>query len=163
MHFACLWRFWKYLLKRGGLEMKKYGLITLFALIFIFTAVSTAGALNFTMSWSFQSFNNPNARQVNMSLAETQSGMVEEAMDPLERFQERFERRMISSIQRSIIERIRDEDAEGPAEGSYQVGDLEISISEDQLTGEVTLDVVNIITGESTTISYSDEWLGGEF
>ncbi len=143
--------------------MKKYGLITLFALIFIFTAVSTAGALNFTMSWSFQSFNNPNARQVNMSLAETQSGMVEEAMDPLERFQEQFERRMISSIQRSIIERIRDEDAEGPAEGSYQVGDLEISISEDQLTGEVTLDVVNIITGESTTISYSDEWLGGEF
>ena len=143
--------------------MKKYGLITLFALTFIFTAVSTAGALNFTMSWSFQSFNNPNARQVNMSLAETQSGMVEEAMDPLERFQERFERRMISSIQRSIIERIRDEDAEGPAEGSYQVGDLEISISEDQLTGEVTLDVVNIITGESTTISYSDEWLGGEF
>ena len=143
--------------------MKKYGLITLFVLIFIFTAVSTAGALNFTMSWSFQSFNNPNARQVNMSLAETQSGMVEEAMDPLERFQEQFERRMISSIQRSIIERIRDEDAEGPAEGSYQVGDLEITISEDQLTGEVTLDVVNIITGESTTISYSDEWLGGEF
>jgi len=143
--------------------MKKYGFIFLFILLFIFTAVSSVGALNFTMSWNFRSFNNPNARQVNMSIAETQAGMVEEAMDPLERFQQQFERRMISSIQRSIVERIRDEDAEGPAEGSYQVGDLEITISEDQLTGEVTLDVVNIITGESTTISYSDEWLGGGY
>ena len=143
--------------------MRKYGLITLFVLIFIFIAVNTAGALNYTMSWRFQSFNNPNARQVNMNVAETQAGMVEEMVDPLERFQQQFERRMISSIQRSIVERIRDEDAEGPAEGSYQVGDLEIIISEDQLTGEVTLDVVNIITGESTTISYSDEWLGGGF
>ncbi len=143
--------------------MKKYGFIFLFILLFIFTAVSSVGALNFTMSWNFRSFNNPNVRQVNMSIAETQAGMVEEAMDPLERFQQQFERRMISSIQRSIVERIRDEDAEGPAEGSYQVGDLEITISEDQLTGEVTLDVVNIITGESTTISYSDEWLGGGY
>ncbi len=143
--------------------MRKNGFIILFIFIFVFITFSSVEALNYTMSWSFQSFNNPNARQVNMNVAETQAGMVEEAasMDPLERFKEQFERRMISSIQRSIVERIRDEDAEGPAEGSYQVGDLEITISEDQLTGEVTLDVVNIITGESTTISYSDEWLSG--
>lgn len=143
--------------------MRKYGFIILFIFIFVFITFSSVQALNYTMSWSFQSFNNPNARQVKMNIAETQAGMVEEAMDPLERFQQQFERRMISSIQRSIVERIRDEDAEGPAEGSYQVGDLEITISEDQLTGEVTLDVVNIITGESTTISYSDEWLSGGY
>jgi len=143
--------------------MKKYGIIFLFFLIFIFTAVSSVGALNYTMSWRFQSFNNPNARQVNMNIAETQAGMVEEMIDPLERFRQQFERRMISTIQRSIVDRIRDEDAEGPAEGSYQVGDLEITITEDPLTGEVTLDVINIITGESTTISYSDEWLGGGY
>lgn len=143
--------------------MKRYGVIFLFIFIFVLITVVSVEALNYSMSWSFSSFNNPNSRQVNMNIAETQAGMVEEALDPLERFQEQFERRLISSIQRSIVERIRDEDAEGPTEGSYQVGDLEITITEDQLTGEVTLDVVNIITGESSTISYSDEWLSGGF
>lgn len=123
----------------------------------IFSITFYTAAENYTMSWRFRIFNNPNARQVAINTAEKQDGLIEENQDPVQRFRESFERRLMSTVQRNLINQILDEDTD--AGGNFQTGDLDITVTEDPDTGEVTLEITDINTGETTIISYSaDEW-----
>src|SRR6056297_1848821 len=114
--------------------MKK---IITFFIILVFTLAGTVTAANYTMSWDFEVFNNPNATQVALNAAQTQDGLTEEEEDPMERFKEGLERRLYSAAQREIVDMIIDED--GLAVGEYNVGNLEIVVGEDPNTGEVTI------------------------
>ena len=137
--------------------MKK--LFVVFLVVFmVFILVSEiTHAANFTMSWDFQIFNNLNARQVAINTAEKQDSMIQEEEDPMERFIQSFERRLMSRVHRNLIDQIMSD--EELAAGEYQVGDLNVSIIEDPDTGEVTLEITNVVTGETSIINYgSDEW-----
>ncbi|MFN2341535.1 MAG: curli assembly protein CsgF [Halanaerobium sp.] len=137
--------------------MKKsiFILLILSSLVFL-TAVSVS-AENYTMSWKFIIFNNPNARQVAINTAEKQDGLIEENQDSIERFRDSFERRLMSTVQRNLIDQILDD--EKKAEGNFQTGDLDISVTEDPDTGDVTLEITDLNTGETTIITYSaDDW-----
>lgn len=125
--------------------------------ILLFSVLSSVQASKYTMSWSFRVYNNPNARQVAINVAEKQAGLVEENQDPIDRFRESFERRLMSSVQRSLIDQILGE--EEVEEGNFQTGDLDISVSEDPDTGDITLEITDLNTGETTIVTYSsDEW-----
>ena len=129
----------------------------------IFTFVSTAEAYyenNFVMGWSFQIFNNPNARQVAINTAEKQDGLIE-VDDPIQDFADGLERRLYSSAQRDIVNKIMDED-EVPY-GEYEAGNLNISVAEDPQTGEVLVEITDKISGESTIITYSGDNFGSGF
>lgn len=129
-----------------------FGLVSLFLILSLISSFP-AQALNHTMSWNFRLFNNPNARQVAFNIAQVQNDMVEEEVDPVADFQRGLERRLMSSIQRDIINKIMDESA--IRVGDYQVGDLEIRIGEDPISGEVIVEIYNQMTGESSIITYS--------
>ncbi len=121
----------------------------------ILAAAGTAAAATHTMSWRFTIFNNPNARQVAINLAEQQAALVEEEEDPLDRFREQLERRMMSQVHRAIIDMIFDEDVD--PEGEFTVGDLEVLVTE--VNGQVIIKVTNVVTGETTIIEYdTDPW-----
>ena len=125
--------------------------------ILLFSVLSSVQASKYTMSWRFRVYNNPNARQVAINVAEKQAGLVEENQDPIDRFRESFERRLMSSVQRSLIDQILGE--EEVEEGNFQTGDLDISVSEDPDTGDITLEITDLNTGETTIVTYSsDEW-----
>ena len=112
---------------------------------------------NFTMSWSFQTFNQPNARQVAINTAEKQDGLIKQSEDPIDKFASGLERRLYSSAQRDIVDKIMNKD-EVPY-GEYEAGNLEISVAEDPQTGEIIVDIYDTVSGDSTTITYSgDEW-----
>ena len=132
--------------------MKK---IVILITIMIFTLVGTVTASNYTMSWDFEVFNNPNATQVALNTAQTQDGLIEEEDDPLERFKEGLERRLYSAVQRSIVDMIIGE--EDVTEGEFPVGNLNIIVDEDDVTGEVTVIIEDTETGETTIISYSPD------
>jgi curli production assembly/transport component CsgF len=120
----------------------------------IFIFVSTAGADTVT-SWEFKTFNDPDARQVAQNIASTQHEMSL-AEDPIAQFISGLNGRIMSLIQQDIVNKMVEE---GLAEGSYDVGNLEITVSEDEVTGVVTVTLVNTDTGEVTEIEYStDEW-----
>lgn len=140
--------------------MKKALIISL-ALCLVFGMAGVAAALpNYTMSWDFETFGNPNARQVAVNTAETHNGLVEEAEDPIERFAEGLDRRLYSSAQRDIVDMIMDE--EQVATGEYEAGDLNISVAEDPQTGEVIVEITDMVSGDSTIITYSsDDWDSG--
>ena len=136
--------------------MNKKLIFIFIIMMFIFGSIN-AEAYNYTMSWNFRYFNNPNARQVAINIAEKQEGLVEREQDEIDRFQESFERRLMSSVQRSIINQILGET--GLTVGEYMVGDLSISIAEDPNTGEVIMEIINVITGDSTLVTYAvDYW-----
>ncbi|MEC9490292.1 MAG: curli assembly protein CsgF [Halanaerobiales bacterium] len=134
--------------------MRRNKIIILILVSILFLGGSVQ-ASQYTMSWSFRTFNNPNARQVAINLAEKQAGMVEETEDPIERFKESFERRLMSNMQQGLIEQITGE--ESVEEGSYQIGDLDISVSEDPATGDVTLTITDLNTGETSVVTYSSD------
>ena len=139
--------------------MKKLIIFSLF--IFLLLTISYSAyaysSPNFTMSWSFQTFNQPNARQVAINNAEKQDGLIEEKKDPIENFASGLERRLYSSAQRDIVNKIMNKD-EVPY-GEYEAGNLEISVAEDPQTGEIVVDIYDTVSGDSTTITYSgDEW-----
>lgn len=142
--------------------MKKFlPLVLIFGLIFTFAATTEAyNGHNFTMSWSFQTFNNPNARQVAINTAEKQDGLIE-VDDPIQNFADGLERRLYSSAQREIVNKIMDED-EVPY-GEYEAGNLNISVAEDPQTGEVLVEIVDKISGDSTIITYSGDDFGSGF
>jgi len=142
--------------------MKKILPIALiFGLIFTFAATAEAyNGHNFTMSWSFQTFNNPNARQVAINTAEKQDGLIE-VDDPIQNFADGLERRLYSSAQREIVNKIMDED-EVPY-GEYEAGNLNISVAEDPQTGEVIVEIVDKVSGDSTIITYSGDDFGSGF
>lgn len=139
--------------------MKKLKIILLISIIFLVILAGKANAYNYTMSWDFSILNNPSARQVAINTAEKQAGLIEEEEDPMEAFVNSLERRLISTVQGDIIDQILDEDE--VAFGQYDVGDLSITVAEDPDTGEVVVEIENVITGEKTVITYSSEdWYG---
>lgn len=144
--------------------MKKFLTISVVVLCLVFAlnfTVTAYNSYNYTMSWSFQTFNQPNARQVAINTAEMQDGLIEEEEDPIEEFADGLDRRLYSSAQREIVDMIMDED-EVPY-GEFEAGNLEISVAEDPQTGEVIVEIYDVISGDSTTITYSgDEW-GDDF
>ncbi len=124
-------------------------------IIMLLTLAGTAAAANYTMSWDFEVFNNPDARQVALNLANTQDSLIEEEEDALERFKEGLERRLYSAAQRSLVDMILGE--EEVSEGQFPVGNLIVTIDEDDVTGEVTIIIEDTETGETTFISYSPD------
>jgi curli production assembly/transport component CsgF len=137
--------------------MKKYIFIFLILSGLVFLIAVSVNAENYTMSWRFRIFNKPNARQVAINIAEKQDGLIEENQDPIERFRESFERRLMSTVQRNLIDQILDDETE--ADGNFQTGDLDITVTEDPDTGDVTLEITDLNTGETTIITYSaDDW-----
>ncbi|MFW6029083.1 MAG: curli assembly protein CsgF [Halanaerobiales bacterium] len=139
--------------------MKKLNIMSLFICLILTISYSAYAysSPNFTMSWSFQTFNQPNARQVAINTAEKQDGLIEEKEDPIENFASGLERRLYSSAQRDIVDKIMSED-EVPY-GEYEAGNLKISVAEDPQTGEIIVDIYDTVSGDSTTITYSgDEW-----
>lgn len=136
-------------------------LVLIFGLVLTFAATAEAyNGHNYTMSWSFQIFNNPNARQVAINTAEKQDGLIE-VDDPIQNFADGLERRLYSSAQREIVNKIMDED-EVPY-GEYEAGNLNISVAEDPQTGEVIVEIIDKISGDSTIITYSGDSFGSGF
>ena len=134
-------------------------IIMLFLIISISLSVS---AYNYNMSWNFRVFNDPDARQVALNIAQIQLDNVVKEADPVDAFQTSFERRLMSTVQRAIIDQIFGE--AGITVGEYRVGDLNVSIAEDANTGEVVMEIEDMITGESTIVTYAvDYWLNDEY
>jgi len=135
--------------------MKKkilYIILASFLIIFLFSSLISAGS---TTSWSFQTFNNPDARQVAQNIASTQHEMSL-SEDPIAQFISGLNGRIMSLIQQDIVNKMIED---GLAEGSYDVGNLEVTVSEDETTGIVTIILTNKVTGEVTEIEYStDDW-----
>ncbi|MFP4199728.1 MAG: curli assembly protein CsgF [Halanaerobium sp.] len=137
--------------------MKKSVVVLIILSGLMFLTAFSVSAENYTMSWNFRVFNHPNARQAAINTAEKQDGLIEENQDPVERFRESFERRLMSTVQRNLIDQILDDEKE--AEGNFQTGDLDISVTEDPDTGDVTFETTDLNTGETTIITYSaDDW-----
>lgn len=133
-----------------------------FALIVVFAGnIEAYNSPNYTMSWSFQTYNQPNGRQVAINTAEKQDGLIDEEDDPIQRFADGLERRLYSSAQREIVNKIMDED-EVPY-GEYQAGNLNISVAEDPQTGDVIIEIVDQVSGDSTIIDYSSDDFGSSF
>lgn len=140
---------------------KNYRIIFLIILI-VFSISNAVIAYNYNMSWEFEIFNKYSNRQIAIDIAEKQLDMVEKEEDAADQFQESFERRLMSTVQRSIIDQIFSES--GITVGEYRVGDLDISVAEDSNTGEVILEITDIITGETTIVTYGvDYWLNSEY
>lgn len=135
--------------------MKKkilYIILASFLIIFLFSSLISAGS---TTSWSFQTFNNPDARQVAQNIASTQHEMSL-SEDPIAQFISGLNGRIMSLIQQDIVNKMIED---GLAEGSYDVGNLEVTVNEDEITGVVTIILTNTATGEVTEIEYStDDW-----
>ena len=110
-----------------------------------------------TMSWEFQVFNNPNARQVAHNIAKAQKDLSKKEKDPIAEFKDGLDRRLQSSVQRDIMDMIFNDDR--VAAGEYEVGKLNVRIAEEPETGLVILEITNTETGETTIVEYStDEW-----
>ncbi|MBM7557721.1 curli assembly protein CsgF [Halanaerobacter jeridensis] len=138
--------------------MKKKMVLLLTLIMFL--SGGNVNASNHTMSWDFQMFSNYNYRQVAMNVAQIQKELVKEEEDAIEEFKDDLERRLFSSAQRKIVDMILNED-EIPY-GKFEAGDLKITVAEDPLTGEVLIDIVDVVSGDSTTINYSsDDWATG--
>ena len=138
--------------------MKRIYLLLLI-MILIFSPASV-NAINHTMSWDFQIFNNYDYRQIALNVAQVQAGLVKDKKDSIEEFQDDLERRLFSTVQRNIVDMILNED-EIPY-GKFEAGDLKITVAEDPQTGEVVIDIVDVVSGDSTTIHYSsDDWATG--
>ncbi|MGM0602019.1 MAG: curli assembly protein CsgF [Bacillota bacterium] len=120
--------------------------------VFLMTNIISADTVT---SWSFRTFNDPDARQVAQNIASTQHEMSL-SEDPIAQFISGLNGRIMSLIQQDIVNKMVED---GLAEGSYDVGNLEISVREDEITGVVTVTLTNINTGEVTEIEYStDDW-----
>ncbi|TDO91275.1 curli production assembly/transport component CsgF [Halanaerobium saccharolyticum] len=133
------------------MRRNKIIILTLVTILF-WGGFASVQASQYTMSWSFRTFNNPNARQVAINTAEKQDGLVEEDEDPIERFKESFERRLMSTMQRELIDQITGE--ESVIEKSYQTENLDISVIEEP-NGDVTLTITDLNTGETSIVTYS--------
>ncbi len=121
-------------------------------IVIIFTNIIAADSVT---SWDFKTFNDPDARQVAQNIASTQHEMSL-SEDPIAQFISGLNGRIMSLIQQDIVNKMIDD---GLAEGSYDVGNLEVTIDEDEITGVVTIILTNTTTGEVTEIEYStDDW-----
>jgi hypothetical protein len=89
--------------------------LTLIGVALLITLIcgSTAALADAVMSWSFNTFNNPNARQVALNIANRQAELAEledEEKTIMERFQESLERMQMSYSIRKLLELPEDED-----------------------------------------------------
>ncbi|NLK08433.1 MAG: hypothetical protein GX316_06995 [Firmicutes bacterium] len=94
--------------------MKK-GLITISAVVLITLLSSAAVLADAVTSWRFETFYNPNARQVALNLANRQAEVAKEDEDdktPMERFKESLERMQMSSVIQNLLH-FGDKDEEG--------------------------------------------------
>ena len=101
---------------------KKIGSILL--IILLFTTVAGTAWAGATMSYRFEFFDNANARQVALNIANRQQELLkaEDEMSVIERFQESLERQIINRAIREIVDSAFNPDGE-IQEGWYQVGD----------------------------------------
>ncbi|MGM0602253.1 MAG: curli assembly protein CsgF [Bacillota bacterium] len=130
------------------------------AVLFILCFLGSSAAASTVTSWKFQILNDPDARQVAQNIASLQNEMTL-SKDPIAQFIDGLNGRIMSIIQQDIVNKML-EDNIGDGQ-SYEVGDIEIAIFEDEQTGEVTIILTNKITGEVTEIRYNtDEWPTGE-
>lgn len=135
--------------------MKKILIMTMIILIASIIPVSAAVYPDYYMDWSFQIFNNPDARQVAINTAQSQNDMIEEETDPIEDFTDSLERRLSSVAQREIVDIIMGE-SDVPY-GEFEAGNLWISVAEDPQTGEVIVEITDVVSGDSTVITYSQD------
>ncbi|TDQ06143.1 curli production assembly/transport component CsgF [Halanaerobium saccharolyticum] len=137
---------------------KKISLIILFFIILIiFSNLALAASVT---SWKFNIFNDPDARQVAQNIASAQNDMTL-ANDPIAQFISGINGRIMNMIQQDIVNKMLEDNI---GDGlNYEVGDVEIDVTEDPLTGIVTIVLTNIITGEITVIEYdTTEWPSSE-
>jgi len=93
--------------------------LTLIGVALLITLIcgSTAALADAVMSWSFNTFNNPNARQVALNIANRQAELAEledEEKTIMERFQESLERMQMSNAIRKLLQipdELHDDDA----------------------------------------------------
>ena len=137
---------------------KKISIIILFFFILIIFSNSALAAS--VTSWKFNIFNNPDARQVAQNIASAQNDMSL-ANDPIAQFISGINGRIMNMIQQDIVNKMLEDNI---GDGlNYEVGDVEIDVTEDPLTGIVTIVLTNIITGEITVIEYdTTEWPSSE-
>ena len=135
--------------------MKKKLIFILLIFLMTFLIFSNIVSASAVTSWEFQTFNDPDARQVAQNIASTQKEMSL-SEDPIAQFISGLNGRIMSLIQQDIVNKMVEDEL---AEGSYDVGNLEIVVNEDEITGVVTLILTNTETGEVTEIEYStSDW-----
>ncbi|MGP3778437.1 curli assembly protein CsgF [Halanaerobium saccharolyticum] len=137
---------------------RKISLIMLFFIILMIFSNSALAAS--VTSWKFNIFNDPDARQVAQNIASAQNDMSL-ANDPIAQFISGINGRIMNMIQQDIVNKMLEDNI---GDGlNYEVGDVEIDVTEDPLTGIVTIVLTNIITGEITVIEYdTTEWPSSE-
>lgn len=131
------------------------GLVLLIALALVVFSIQGAAAANFTMSWGFKIFGNPNARQVALNLAEKQANLEKGEESELDVFVEGLKRRLMSEVYREIIKDIFDGD--GPGSGQYYAGHLVITVDTNE-DGRTVVIIEDTVTGEVSIIELSDYW-----
>ena len=137
---------------------KKISLIILFFIILMIFSNSALAAS--VTSWKFNIFNDPDARQVAQNIASAQNDMTL-ANDPIAQFISGINGRIMNMIQQDIVNKMLENNIGDGV--NYEVGDVEIDVTEDPLTGIVTIVLTNIITGEITVIEYdTTEWPSSE-
>ena len=137
--------------------MRKFAVILSAALILLLIIPGAAGAANFTMSYSFKIFCNPNARQVALNLAEKQASLAKGEQTELEMFVEGLKRRLMSEVYRQILDDIFSPDGP-PEQGEYIAGNLVITVRTDE-EGNTEIIVEDTVKGEISIIELS-EYMG---
>lgn len=141
--------------------MRKAFVLVSFVLFLLVGTHADGIAANFTMSYSFKIFGNPNARQVALNLAEKQANLAKGEQTELEKFVEGLQRRLMSEVYRQIIDDIFNPGGP-PEDGQYFAGNLVITVRTDD-EGNTVIIVEDTVTGEISIIELSDYLGGGWF
>ncbi|TDO83341.1 type VIII secretion system (T8SS) CsgF protein [Halanaerobium saccharolyticum] len=132
--------------------LKKIFIISILFFFFVISFSSFVGAAS-TTSWSFKVLNDPDARQVAYNLAQAQNEMSE-SEDPIAQFVSGLEGRIMSNIQRDIVNKMIED---GSAAGVYETNTLLVTVEDDN--GDVTIYITNKETGEQTKVEYgTNDW-----
>lgn len=131
--------------------------LTLVAVVLLMLGLNGAvNAANFTMSWDYKIFGNPNARQVALNLADKQATLEKAEQSEIDAFVEGLKRRLVSEVYRNIIDGLFDPDGT-PGGGIYYAGNLIITVDHDGDGGTVVI-IEDTVTGEVSIIELSDYW-----
>lgn len=138
---------------------KKISLIIVLSILFSIIFSTSLLAASVT-SWKFNVLNDPDARQVAQNIASAQNDMSL-ANDPIAQFISGINGRIMNMIQQDIVNKMLENNIGDGV--NYEVGDVEIDVTEDPITGVVTILLTNIVTGEITVIEYdTTEWPSSE-
>lgn len=127
-------------------------LFILLCVTFVFPAAASQYP-EYNMKWDFNIFNDPDARQVAINIAQNQEGLIDREDDPIATFVEALERRLYMTTQNKIVDIILEN--EDIPYGEFEAGDLIISIAKDPNTDEILVEITDKITGDSTILIYS--------